>query len=925
MRGWILGLRWRSVLLGAVVCGVGMFGCATTVFASGLTSSSSGGGTGSCPAGTLICSWGPSGEGSAGPVLGLEPSSAPVGWLVSQRTGLCQGPVAASLDAVAWFWQQQACTTPGSGSGSGLSTQLLAPTSAGELEAFPNTGAPLCAVGGEQGSKIQSASGWSENCSVTQRRNVWNIDPQGHLQNTGTGQCMDVENNGTTAGTPDINYPCWNQPSGSNQNFDFITRMTNIALPLMNPVTGKCLAVPSTSWESPPMIAACSGEPQQLWKYEPTTGYLRVTPRPGVEICPRTETPYRGLMLGTCKRSSEKWRFNPNGTISNQENGKCLDIPNGTNTNEAAVIEYECKAGAENQHFTQVSVANTGSEAQAAASARAKTAEACQANQPVNLEGLVLHTLSSWKRLGSGTAQLGQMNLPGGGSLDSSLSVPIPSSGVIPSTATAVLLDVAIESPIEACATFAGQNSSTEAWHTEPQTLSAGGQLTNIATAAKIKPNQAHNLQHVLVTVPVGAEGRTLTVDVTAASGAAGLLKTTITANAVGYLEPLTDAEAISELRFHFYSWGKNNYGQVGDGTSVDKETPVLVKGLQGIETPILASGGPANSIALLRNGTVATWGDNLVGELGNGKTDALRHESPEPVPNLNGIIRIAAGSGSDYALSANGQVYAWGGNTAGQLCDGTSTTKPSPTPMVLPAGFAPPALAIAASTTAVYVLDNRHRVWACGSNGNGQLGNGGVGGGSAELVMVQGLPAQPEAVGLTAGKDTAYALMSDGTVYGWGYNEMGEAVPGLGMFNVSTPTIIPGLHAVSAVYSAYYTGFAADQFGNVSSWASNVYGMAQQPGGAGAVGVAASTLSNVTEIAGSPTEPVAFARIAGTVASWGRVGQIAMGRPHGIPGIMIFPPPEPGAPAPKITRIGAGYNTGYAIGYIANLSPGGH
>jgi alpha-tubulin suppressor-like RCC1 family protein len=134
-------------------------------------------------------------------------------------------------------------------------------------------------------------------------------------------------------------------------------------------------------------------------------------------------------------------------------------------------------------------------------------------------------------------------------------------------------------------------------------------------------------------------------------------------------------------------AWGDNNTGQLGDGkvggpncSRICSRTPVLVKGLTNV---IAISAGFGYDAALLSNGTVKTWGNNQVGELGDGKTTGNAcggkcSDVPVKVLGLTGVIAISAsGSSSDgegevLALLANGTIDAWGSNNNGQLGDGS-------------------------------------------------------------------------------------------------------------------------------------------------------------------------------------------------------------------------------------------------------------
>jgi len=139
-------------------------------------------------------------------------------------------------------------------------------------------------------------------------------------------------------------------------------------------------------------------------------------------------------------------------------------------------------------------------------------------------------------------------------------------------------------------------------------------------------------------------------------------------------------------------AWGSNFTGELGYGTAGKNQfsnTPGTVKNADG--TPLvgvkkLAGGGEepigedtvvAFSLALKVDGTVAAWGANDYGQLGDGTTTE-RH-APVKVANLSGIKAIDAGAYHSLALTTTGKVWAWGDNGCGQLGDGTNTDRPAP------------------------------------------------------------------------------------------------------------------------------------------------------------------------------------------------------------------------------------------------------
>src|SRR5262249_17470628 len=123
--------------------------------------------------------------------------------------------------------------------------------------------------------------------------------------------------------------------------------------------------------------------------------------------------------------------------------------------------------------------------------------------------------------------------------------------------------------------------------------------------------------------------------------------------------------------------WGYNGHDELGGGLQADaSSTPVPVSGLGGVTA---FAEGARNACALTRSGGVRCWGADYYGALGDG-TD-VRRPKPVDVKGLDsGVIAVAAGFDAACALTAGGGVKCWGSNYLGQLGDGTTTDRWTPT-----------------------------------------------------------------------------------------------------------------------------------------------------------------------------------------------------------------------------------------------------
>jgi len=281
--------------------------------------------------------------------------------------------------------------------------------------------------------------------------------------------------------------------------------------------------------------------------------------------------------------------------------------------------------------------------------------------------------------------------------------------------------------------------------------------------------------------------------------------------------------------------WGKNNFGQLGDGTTTHQINPVDVSELPKRIKSIAA--GINHTCAVTSKGNVKCWGDNQAGALGNGMYKYGGQLTPVDVVELSrGVVAIDAADGLTCALIESGKIKCWGSRFFGGLGDGTSDFSYTP----IDVSGVSNAIAISAGDYHVCALTSDSGVKCWGNNSFGGIGTGTLD--QTSLfdpnfltnaiypipVDVRDLTSGVRAI--ATGERHTCALTSEGNVKCWGANDAGQLGDGnvlpMPPFTTATPVDVVGLSgSVSTLTAGAYHTCALLQDGAIQCWGSNGVG----------------------------------------------------------------------------------------------------
>lgn len=268
------------------------------------------------------------------------------------------------------------------------------------------------------------------------------------------------------------------------------------------------------------------------------------------------------------------------------------------------------------------------------------------------------------------------------------------------------------------------------------------------------------------------------------------------------------------------YCWGANNHGQLGNGSTLDSHAPVMVSLPAGVSGFAQLAAGAQHACAVTATGAAYCWGNNGSGQLGNGST--TESHTPVMVNLSSGVsfVKVTAGAVHSCGLTATGDAYCWGGDGVGQLGNGSAGLSLTPVAVSLPAGVSFSDLTSGDSHTCGLTAAGEAYCW--GEDGQHQLGNGPAG--SSDVPDAVILPAGESFAFITAGAFHTCALTSTGEPYCWGIVVDGEELQA-----VALPAGVSGFVRLAAgidhtcgltsMGSAYCWGFNwAGQLGDGST-----------------------------------------------------------------------------------------------------------
>ena len=272
------------------------------------------------------------------------------------------------------------------------------------------------------------------------------------------------------------------------------------------------------------------------------------------------------------------------------------------------------------------------------------------------------------------------------------------------------------------------------------------------------------------------------------------------------------------------YAWGYNAFGQLGNNSTTNFSSPIQV-GTLSVWSNIIQANGNNFSVAIQSNGSLWSWGQNNWSQLGQGNT--VNYSSPVQIGTpVNQTLFTQVSCGYNYfslGIQSPGTLWSWGGNSYGQLGVNTSGVNNTSSPVRV--GALNYWTQVAAGNSHWLAVQSPGTLWSCGYNGYGQLGNNtsSTSQGASTPIQVGALTTWTQVAG---GNYSSYARQNTGTLWSWGYNNFGQ----LGQSNTtnySSPVQVGLLSNWTniSVNSTSASALALQSAGTLWAWGYNAYG----------------------------------------------------------------------------------------------------
>jgi alpha-tubulin suppressor-like RCC1 family protein len=261
------------------------------------------------------------------------------------------------------------------------------------------------------------------------------------------------------------------------------------------------------------------------------------------------------------------------------------------------------------------------------------------------------------------------------------------------------------------------------------------------------------------------------------------------------------------------FGWGESRSGQLGFGGRTSKFVPTRIPGKYKS-----FSSGRLHVIAVREDGTLWVWGWNNFGQLGVPTATAGQYDVPTQVGTDTDWVAVGAGDFFSAAVKSNGSLWTWGENAFGQLGDGLTVTRPTPTQVGtdVQVGTDSAWVAIEGGSNHAIAMKADGTVWTWGRGANGQLGHGN----SSDTPNPTQVSTILDATAVSAGTTSSAYLSASGGIKTWGINSSGQLGDGTTTSrNVPTSVAAPGTGSWSELKMNKDSVGAIDSSGNLWVW----------------------------------------------------------------------------------------------------------